>query len=69
LSKRRAFIELTKNTFNPLVTDRDRLQGQFATAADVSNRVRIEGLSFPRSLNSLPYVRDTILDDLSSRST
>lgn len=69
LSKRRAFIELTKNTFNPLVTDRDRLRGQFATAAEVSNRVHIGGLSFPRSLSSLPSVRDAILADLSSRST
>ena len=69
LSKRRAFIELTKNTFNPLVTDRDRLRGQFATAAEVANRVHIGGLSFPRSLSSLPSVRDAILADLASRST
>jgi hypothetical protein len=68
LSKRRAFVELTKNTFNPLVTDRDRLRGQFATAADVSKRVPIRGLSFTRSLGSLPSVRDAILADLSSRS-
>ena len=69
LSKRQAFIELTKNTFNPLVTDRGRLRGQFATAAEVSNRVHIGGLSFPRALSSLPSLRDAILADLSSRST
>jgi hypothetical protein len=69
LSKRRAFVELTKNTFNPLVTDRDRLRGQFATAAEVSNRVHIAGLSFPRSFSSLPSVRDAILADLSGRSS
>jgi hypothetical protein len=69
LSKRRAFIELTRNTFNPLVTDRDRLRSQFATAAEVSNRVHIGGLSFPRALSSLPSLRDAILADLSSRST
>jgi hypothetical protein len=69
LSKRRAFIELTKNTFNPLVTDRDRLRSQLVTAAEVSNRVPIRGISFPRSLSSLPSVCDAILADLFNRST
>jgi hypothetical protein len=69
LSEHRAFIELTKNTFNPLVTDRDRLRGQFATAAQVSNRIHIGELFFPRSLSALRDARDAILADLSNRWT
>lgn len=64
LSQRRAFLELLKNTFNPVIIERERLMRQFSLATLVASKVPIKLLSYPRTLSSLPSVREAILSDL-----
>lgn len=64
LSQRRAFLELLKNTFNTIVVEAERLKGQFVLAAEIASKVPIKLLSYPRTLPSLPSVREAILSDL-----
>lgn len=64
LSHRRAFLELIRNTFNPVVIERERLKHQFTMDTLVASRVPIKLLSYPRVLASLPSVREAILLDL-----
>lgn len=64
LSQRRAFLELLKNTFNSIVIDPERLKRQFVLATRVASKVPIKLLSYPRTLTSLPSVREAILADL-----
>lgn len=64
LSQRRAFLELLKNTFNTTIVKAERLKGQFVLAAEIASKVPIKLLSYPRTLPSLPSVREAILSDL-----
>jgi hypothetical protein len=64
LSQRRAFVELTKNTFNTVVTDRGRLKCQFALAHQIASLVPLRRLAYARRLELLPAVREAILSDL-----
>lgn len=64
LSPRRAFLELVKNTFNPVIVEPWRLKRQFALAAQLTSRVPVKSLSFPRSLARLAAVREAIRSDL-----
>ncbi|MFX0202084.1 MAG: hypothetical protein ACFFCW_38730 [Candidatus Hodarchaeota archaeon] len=64
LSQRRAFLSLLRNTFNTKVTEPERLKGQFTFFTQIVSKVPIKTLSYPRSLKSLPLVREAILDDL-----
>ncbi len=64
LSPREAFIELIKNTYNPVITESQRLQVQFGLAARLSVRVPFKGLSYPRDLELLPSICEAILEDL-----
>ncbi len=64
LSQRRAFLELLKNTFNTIIVEAERLKGQFGLATGVASKVPIKLLSYPRTLHSLPSVREAILSDL-----
>jgi hypothetical protein len=64
LSQRRAFLELLRNTFNPVVMDGDRLKRQFKMATLVASKLPIKSLSYPRILALLPSVREAILSDL-----
>lgn len=66
LSSRRAFVELTRNTFNACVLDPPRLARQFALAARVAARVPVKTLAYPRRLDRLADVRAAIEADLSS---
>ncbi len=66
LSPRRAFIELVKNTFNTVIDEPGRLKRQFAVATRLATRVPIASLSYPRTLEQLPDVREAILADLSN---
>jgi hypothetical protein len=66
LSQRRAFLSLLRNTFNTKVTEPERLKRQFAFFTQIVSKVPIKTLSYPRSLKSLPLVRDAILKDLQS---
>jgi hypothetical protein len=65
LSPRRAFVELTRNTFNSVVRDPDRLQRHFAHMSALANRVPVKLISYPRKPELLPAVREAILADLS----
>jgi hypothetical protein len=65
LSPRRAFVELTRNTFNSVVRDADRLQRHFRHMSALARRVPVSRISYPRKLELLPAVRDAILADLS----
>jgi len=64
LSQRRAFLSLLRNTFNTKVTEPERLKRQFTFLTQIVSKVPIKTLSYPRSLKSLPSVREAILNDL-----
>jgi len=64
LSQRRAFLSLLRNTFNTKVTEPERLKRQFTFFKQIVSKVPIKTLSYPRSLKSLPSVREAILNDL-----
>ena len=64
LSSRQAFVELSCNTFNYVILDRDRTHRQLTETARIVNTVPVKRLLHPRSLESLPLVRRAILDDL-----
>ncbi|MBI4638603.1 MAG: hypothetical protein HY727_19875 [Candidatus Rokubacteria bacterium] len=64
LPPRRAFVELTRNTFNAIVSDPRRLARQFDVAARLSAAIPVRALGMPRGLERLSEVRETILSDL-----
>lgn len=64
LTPRRAFVELTRNTFNALVVEPDRLARQLDLGARLAAAVPVKALAMPRGLERLPRVRDAILADL-----
>jgi hypothetical protein len=66
LSSRRAFVELTRNTFNACVLDADRLARQFDLATRVASRVPVRTLAYRRSFDRLADVRAAIETDLAS---
>jgi hypothetical protein len=66
LSPRRAFLELTRNTFNACVLDAPRLARQFDLAAHVAASVPVKTLAYPRRLDRLAAVRAAIEADVSS---
>jgi len=67
LSSRRACIQLVRNTFNSAIVDPTRLHRQFALATSLAATVPVYTLSYPRELNRLPEVRDTILEHVGER--
>lgn len=69
LSPRRAFLALTKNTFNVAVVGPDRLRRQFLLATRLARKVPVKSLSYPRILTRLPEVRESIRSDLSNGTT
>ena len=64
LAPRRAFVELTRNTFNACVLDAPRLARQFELAARVAMRVPVKTLTYPRGLDRLASVRAAVEADL-----
>lgn len=68
LSGRASFLPLVKNTFNTRVLNSLRLQQQFDFAGRLVSRVPIKQLLYPRQLNLLPRVTETILADLDTGS-
>jgi hypothetical protein len=64
LSPRRAFVELTRNTFNACVLDAARLGRQFDLAARVAAAVPVKTLAYPRGLYRLAAVRAAVEADL-----
>lgn len=66
LSPRRAFLALTKNTFNVAVVGPHRLMHQFLLATRLAMRIPVKSLSYPRILTRLPEVLESIQSDLSN---
>jgi hypothetical protein len=66
LAPRRAFVELSRATFNAMNVDRARLERQFALATALASAVPVKTLTFPRSLAWLPTVRAAVEADLAS---
>jgi len=64
LTPREAFVRLLENTFNRVIVDPDRLRRHFDAAQALANVMSIRKLSYPRSLEHLPLVREAILSDL-----
>lgn len=64
LSQRGAFLALLKNAFNTDIIESERLRRQFLLCARIASTVPMKLLSYPRSLASLPLVREAILSDL-----
>ena len=66
LSRRRAFVALTRNTFNACVLDTARLARQFDLAARVAAAVPVKTLAYPRGLGRLAAVRAAVEADVSA---
>jgi hypothetical protein len=64
LAPRRAFADLTRNTFNPVVADPERLEQHLDAVAAIVERVAVKSLSFARDLDVLSSVREAILRDV-----
>lgn len=67
LSRRSAFVELVRNTFNMAVSDPARLERQFARATHLATDVPIKSLSYPREFRMLREAREAILADVDRR--
>jgi hypothetical protein len=63
LRSRDAFVSLTENTFNLLVTQRDRMRRQVETAAALVGSIAVKSLSYRRDLGCLRDVVDSVLED------
>lgn len=59
-----AFIELIRSTFNLRLVDPNRLQRQFMNAERLLSGIPIRRLTYPRSLDKLPQVRDAIVTNV-----
>lgn len=64
LSPRHACLELIANTFNLIITDRDRLSRQFRWASVLAGAIPVKSLSYPRKLAQAGRLVDTICRDL-----
>lgn len=64
MTGRRAFLELTKNTFNTVVLAPERLSNQFSLAARVATSIPIKSLTYPPGLDRVESVKAAIVRDL-----
>jgi hypothetical protein len=64
LAPRDAFVELTRWTFNDMLTPPERLRRQFTTAADLAETLPVYALAYLRDLEQLPEVREAVLEIL-----
>ena len=64
LGPRSSFVELTRNTYNDVVTEPDRLARQLQAAASLVTSIPVKSLSFPRRLAALPMACEAIERDL-----
>lgn len=60
LSRRETFFELVKGTFNRHLVSAERLARQFDAATQLSDRLPMARLSYPRSLDRLAEARESI---------
>jgi hypothetical protein len=64
LSPRAGFLELLKGTFNRALTSPQRLERQFSAMANLAERLPINKLVYPRSVERLRDVRAIVLSHL-----
>ena len=64
LSPREAFLELLKGTFNRRLTNQPRLARQFSFTARLTDLVAVKKLTYPRTIERLPEVREAVRADL-----
>jgi hypothetical protein len=64
LSPRETFVALLKGTFNRRLVTPQRLERQFRVMASLSNQISVKTLTYPRSVERLPELRGTVLEDL-----
>ena len=64
LSGRRAFLDITHNTFNSKVSHAARLKEQFLFSTELARSILVRSVTYPRDLGRVPEVRDRILRDL-----
>jgi hypothetical protein len=65
ISNAKALLALIKNSFNAALNDSARLERQFQWATEIVSSIPVRRISYPRSFEALPAVRDAILTDLS----
>jgi hypothetical protein len=68
LTRREAFVELVKGTFNRHLVSAERLARQFDAATRLSDRLPVARLSYPRSLDKLAEARESICTRLRDAS-
>ena len=66
LSGARSFLEIVRASFNLMVTDRARLEQQFANARRIAAGVPVRRLGFPRRLELLPEVCDAVMKNMAN---
>ena len=64
LSPREAFMELLKGTFNRRHVNQPRLERQFGFMARLTDLIAVKRLTYPRTIDRLPEVRERVLADL-----
>jgi hypothetical protein len=69
LTEREAFVALLASAFNYVISDPDRLRRQFEATQALANATIVRKVCYPRSLESLPLVREAIFADLCARKS
>jgi hypothetical protein len=64
LSPRDAFVALVGGTFNRRLVNAERVERQFDAMASLADRIAVRTLTYPRTIDRLPDVRDAVLADL-----
>ena len=64
ISQREAFVMLLGSAFNYVIMDPKRLRRLFEATQALANATIVKKLCYPRTLESLPLVREAILADL-----
>ncbi len=64
LSPREAFLRILASAFNILILHAPRLRRHFEATEALANSITVKELSYPRTLECLPMVREAILSDL-----
>jgi hypothetical protein len=64
MNQREAFLTLLASTFNRTILDGTRLRRQFEITQALANTVPVKKLSYPRSVDSLPAVLESVVSDL-----
>jgi hypothetical protein len=67
LSPREAFLRILASAFNSSIQHPPRLRRHFEITEALANSITVKELSYPRTLNYLPLVREAILSDLSAK--